>query len=687
VNRRPTPAESVDTRLPCAFSAYCLALVSHARKSPVSIILGVTFLCALLFLIYRPLLPGSFLMDDHRLIKDDNGLTNGQFTPFSIWFQTDFTLSSLALWWQWRVWGENPAGYHVVNILLHGFSAALLWRLLARLKIPGAWLAAAVFAVHPVCVNSVARIAEIKNTLSLPFFLLSLLLYLRYEAQSTLPASRDSASRQTWFSGCHLASLWYGFSLVAFVLALLAKTSTVMLPGLLLCFAAWRHQRVTRQDLLSAGPFFLLALGFGLLSVWFQKHQALAHAGRSIPPETAWERLAAAGQVVWFYLAKALWPVNLNLVYPRWNLDPTRWSAFLPVFCWFCLFAFCWRFRRQWGQPVLLGLGCFIVALFPTLGFFDSQFLTMWQVSDHLQYLPLIAPVALAVAGLAVLAGPRMFIGIGAALLLVLCLLAGQRATVFASDESLLRDTLAKNPAAADAHNDLGVILAKRRDYTAATAHFMTAVQLDPDHSGAHSNLGQALALTGHFVAAEPHFLASIRLAPGDPLMHQRFAQALAREGKTSQAARQLQIALCLAGQPDAPTRLNLAELLVQTGDFRRAIDQYRKVLSLNTDQPEPLNNLAWLLATAPDAAVRNGAESVRYAEHACQLTSFKQSIMISTLAAAYAEAGRFAEAVTTAEMAIRMQTANGESQFAALNRQLLQLYRAGMAYPAGPAN
>jgi len=687
VKRHPSPAESVDTGLPHAYAAYCFALVSQARKGPIRIILGGLFLYALLFLVYRPILPGSFLMDDHRLIKEDNGLTNGEFTPFNIWFQTDFTLSSLALWWQWRIWGENPAGYHVVNILLHGLSAALLWRLLARLKIPGAWLAAAVFAVHPVCVNSVARIAEIKNTLSLPFFLLSLLCYLRYEALATRPASRDSESRPAWFGVFRLASPWYGLALVAFVLALLGKTSTVMLPVLLLAIAAWQRQRVTRQDLLPASPFFLLALGFGLMSVWFQKHQALAHAIRSIPPATAWEHLAVAGQVVWFYLAKALWPVNLNLVYPRWNLDPARWSAFLPVVCGFCAFACCWRFRRQWGQPVLFGLGCFIVALFPTLGFFDSQFLTMWQVSDHLEYLPLLAPVALAIAGLAAALTARMFNCLGAALLLVLCLLAGQRATVFASDESLLRDTLAKNPAAADAHNDLGVILAKHQDYPAATAHFMTAVQLDPDHSGAHSNLGQTLALTGHFEAAEPHFLASIRLAPGDPLMHQRFAQALTREGRTAEAARQLQAALCLASQPDVPTRLNLAELLVQTGDFRRAIDQYRKVLSSNAEQPEPLNNLAWLLATAPDPAVRDGIESVRCAEHACQLTAFKQSAMISTLAAAYAEAGRFTDAVTTAEMAIRIQTTNGESQLAAMNRQLLPLYRAGMAFHAGLVN
>ena len=157
--------------------------------------LGVLLLFGLVFVVYHPMMPGSFLMDDHRLIREDNPLVNGELTPFNIWFQTDFTLSTFALWLQWLAWGENVGGYHVVNMLLHGLSAFLLWRLLTHLKIPGAWLAAAIFAVHPVCVNSVARIAEIKNTLSLPFFLLSFWLYLRYEALTAKAAGENQNGR------------------------------------------------------------------------------------------------------------------------------------------------------------------------------------------------------------------------------------------------------------------------------------------------------------------------------------------------------------------------------------------------------------------------------------------------------------------------------------------------------------
>src|SRR5882724_3004096 len=189
---------------------------------------------ALIFLLvlvcYRPLLPGSFLMDDQRLVQLDNPLVNGVLTPRTIWFQTDFPLSTVALWLQWLAWGNNPAGYHAVNIALQTLSAVLLWRLLTRLKIPGAWLAATLFAIHPVCVNSVGRIAEIKNTLSLPFFLLSFLLYLHYETSALYPADENQSAAK---SRRNLVASFYGLSLLSFVAALLSKTSTVMLPVVL----------------------------------------------------------------------------------------------------------------------------------------------------------------------------------------------------------------------------------------------------------------------------------------------------------------------------------------------------------------------------------------------------------------------------------------------------------------------
>jgi tetratricopeptide (TPR) repeat protein len=682
MNTFPVLREKVSRRLDFLRRNYFVP-TGKVTRGRVRLGLGILFIFALVFIVYAPILPGSFLMDDHRLIKDDNPLVNGELGPLNIWFQTDFTLSTFALWLQWLAWGEHPGCYHAVNMALHALSAVLLWRLLARLKIRGAWLAAVVFAVHPVCVNSVARIAEIKNTLSLPFFILSFWFYLRYEDLSLNPAGQNPITNH---HRRNHAALWYGFSLVAFVLALLSKTSMVMLPLVLLGSAAWQRGRITRQDFLQIGPYFILSLSFGLMTVWFQNDRALALMGLKLPPESFWERLAIAGRVVWFYLGKALLPINLNLEYAQWKLDPTAVASFLPVFLLFVGFALCWRFRQTWGRHLLFGLGCFVVTLFPVLGFFDSQFLTTWKVSDHLQYLPLIAPVALAIAMLASFINTTIFRCVAVVLVLALSILTFQRAQVFSTGESLLRDALAKNPEASDAHNDLGTILANRQNYVEATAQFSAAVQSDPGNAGAHLNLGQALAMNGKFAEAEPHFLAAIRLKPSDPVAHKRFADALSQQGRDREAIVQLQVALCLSAKPDIQTRLDLAGLLFHTGNARQAADQFRKVLSVNPDLPEALNNLAWLLATSSDGTIRNGAEAVRDAERACRLTTFKRTEMISTLAAAYAEAGRYSKAVTTAEMAVRLQTANGETRLVEINSQLLQLYRAGMPYREKPA-
>jgi Flp pilus assembly protein TadD len=633
--------------------------------------LGALVIFALVLAAYRPILPGSFLMDDWRMVQGDNPLVNGEFGPFSIWFQKEWALSWFVFWAQWLAWGPHPGCYHAVNMLLHAVSAVLLWRLLAGLKIPGAWLAAAIFAVHPVCVNSVARIAEMKNTLSLPFFLLSFWFY--------LPNLNPNPERHA------MAALRYGLSLAAFVLALLGKTSTIMLPLVLLACVAWQRGRITREDLLRTSPFFVLALAFGLMSSWFQKHQQLV--GMTLPFESFWERLAMAGRVFWFYLGKALLPLNLNLVYPQWKVDATAPASCIPDLLFCAVILVCWRFRRGWGRHVLFGLGVYALTLFPVLGFFDSQFLTRWRVSDHLQYLPLIAPVTLAVAGMASLLPVAAFRCMAAALVGLLSFLTFQRAQVFSSEESLFRDTLAKNPAAWGIQSDLGVILAARKNYPEAVEHFAASLQSNPDNPDAQSNLGQTLAAQGKLEEAEPHYLAALKRKPNDPETHKRFATALMRQGRNREALFHLRMALALSSKPDIRMRLDCATLLHQTGDLRGAVAQLRQVLLLQPDSVEALNNLAWLLATASDDNLRDGAEAVRYAEWASRLPPVKEMCVPGTLAAAYAEAGRFADAVATAEKAVEMETADGETRFAAINQQLLRLYRAGRPFHEPPPN
>ena len=636
---------------------------------------GIVVILLLVLICYRPVVPGNFLMDDQRLVQLDNPLVSGIFTPRSIWFQTDFPLSTLALWLQWLAWGNNPAGYHVVNITLHFVSSVVLWRLLARLKIPGAWLAATLFAIHPVCVNSVGRIAEIKNTLSLPFFLLSFLFYLRYEATRLYPTGAKHSSGKPQRNH---AALFYGISLVSFVLALLSKTSTVMLPVVLIGCAAWQKGQITRRDFLHIGPFFFLAAAFGLMSSWFQKYQALAD--EALQPSSFWERLAGAGQNFWFYLGKGLWPQNLNIVYLRWKVDAATFSGWFPIILLAAIFTVCFYFRRSWGRHALFGLGCFAVTLFPALGFFDAQYSVKFQVSDHLQYLPLIALLGLSAAALASLKPLRHAnVLMSAVLIGTLVLLTHQRAKVFSTEESLWRDTLAKNPAAAGAHNDLGIILAKRGNLSEAARHFEAAVKCAPDDPASLSNLGRVLVIQGRLPEARENFQKALQARPHNPEAHENIAQVLTQLGKDQEAIAHFNFALRL--RPKIETRLNLAGLLYKTGDFQQAVAQYRQVLLINPQLSEPLNNLAWLLATCPDHDVRDGSEAVRCAEHACQLTNFKHHGMTGTLAAAYAEAGRFPDAVAACEKTVNLATAAGDLQFAALNTRLLNLYRSGKPY------
>jgi Flp pilus assembly protein TadD len=424
------------------------------------------------------------------------------------------------------------------------------------------------------------------------------------------------------------------------------------------------------------------------MSVWFQKHQALAAAAVTLQPESFLERLAVAGKIVWFYLGKAFWPLNLNLYYPQWPVEITSPAAFLPVLFFCALLFLCWWFRRGRGRHALFGLGCFAVMLFPALGFFDSQFLTMWQVSDHLQYLPLIAVVALAAAGLASLPGRITFQGTATVLILVLSVLTFKRAQIFATAESLLRDSLAKNQDAWPVQNDLGAILVKQGNYSEAMEHFTASLQCKPDNSGAHANLGYLLARQGKFEEAESHFRNALKIKPDDPVVHENFAEALARRGRDREAILHLRAAIIFEPRftPKIEPRMKLAALLYRTGDPRQAVVQLRHVLSLKPDHADALNNLAWLLATCSDDRLRDGAEAVQCAERACQLTGFKQAGMVGTLAAAYAEAGRFPEAVATAESAVKLATAAGDPQFADVNRRLLTIYQVGKPWHEPPA-
>ncbi len=588
---------------------------------------------------YWPATHAGFIWDDKPLITENRLVRAGDGLR-RFWFTTeppDYYPLTWSVWWlEWRLWGNNPTGYHLLNVLLHAANAVLVWQALQRLKVAGAWVAALVFAVHPVNVATVAWISEQKNTLSLLFFLIACLLYLRF----------DDESRRRW----------YWLSLAAFLLALLSKTAVVMLPVVLLLCVWWRRRQLRTKDWLLSAPFFLVSLVFGLVTIWFQSQRALE--GAVVRPEGFWERLAAAGWVPWFYLWKALWPVDLMVIYPKWRVEPSQWLSYAPGLAWLICFAVCYRKRTSWGRPLLFGLGYFVGMLFPVLGFFDQGFYVYALVADHWQYHAIIGVIAVVVAAWGPLLRGNWQHGIGAAVVLLLAVGTWKRAGVYKHDETLWLDNVARNPSAwtynnlanslreagktaealpyferavqlgpdlapirynygvalrlagriqeeiaqyrraleinpkyAEVHYNLGLALWQAGNQAEAMRHWELAVQSKPDMTDAHNNLGVALGRIGRAEEELWHYQQAVRIDPTYAKARNNLADALARRGRTQEAIEQYRQTLRL--QPDlAQARCSLGLLLAAERRFEEAMSQYREALRIQPDYADAWNAL-----------------------------------------------------------------------------------------------
>jgi tetratricopeptide (TPR) repeat protein len=587
--------------------------------------LGFAFV---LLAVYWPALHGGLVWDD------DAHLTRADLRPLAglerIWFEPGATqqyypLLHSAFWLEHRLWGDDPAGYHLLNLLLHAGAAVLVGLILRRLAVPGAALAAAVFALHPVMVESVAWISEQKNTLSAVFELGALFVYLRFDVGRR---RRD-----------------YALATALFGLALLSKTVAAMLPVVLLVLLWWRRGRLEwRRDVLPLAPWLAAGGGAGLFTAWVERvwigaqGPAFALGGM--------ERLLLAGRAPWFYFAKLLWPTGLTFIYPRWGLNPADgWQWLFPaatVATLACLVW--WAGRRPTGRAALAGGLVFLAALFPALGFFAVYPFRYSFVADHFQYLASLGVLVPVVAGLA---GPlarwrplARAVGVGA-ILGPLAWLTWRQSHVFAGEEALCHATMAQNPGWA--HNTLGIDLLNLGHLDEAVAQFQQALQARPDYVDAHNDLGIALF----------------------------------QKGRTDEAVAQFQQALLI--EPDyADAHYNLAIALLQKGRTGEAISQYQHALQIRPFYWEALNNLALLLATLPQASLRDGHKAVELARQAEQITGEDNPVVLGTLAAAYAESGRFPEATATARRAVQLAAGRHNDAMAATLQAQLNLYQAG---------
>jgi tetratricopeptide (TPR) repeat protein len=551
-NAKPRSADRTTS-----FARSCLAW-----RGPRRAVAGALALVVVALVAYAPVLQGGFLWDDDTMLYRNpailapDGLTDIWFTST---LSTYFPLTSSMFWVEWRLWGRNPVGYRIVNVLLHALGATLLWRLLARLRVPGAWVAAAVFAVHPVAVASVGWIAERKNTLSLPLFLFALLAAVRFE---------DESRRG-----------WYAVALGAFALALLAKTSVVMLPVVLVGLAWYRRGAVTRRDLVRTMPFFVVASVLGVVTVLYQGEGAMR-------PEGVASRVAATAWAVWFYLGKALLPLNLAMVYPRWDVQPSSLLAWLPLAALAIVVGVVWRSRADWRWPALAAFGYFVALLLPVLGLVGWSFHQHSLVSDHLQYAALAGPIVLVVGATASALERRRVavavrIALAATVLVTLASLTWVRATVFQTEETLWRDTLARSPSSWAAQNNYGRILADRGESAAAERHYREALRLLPAYAHAHNNLGIVLGRQGRDAAAERHYREAIRLDAAYGEAYTNLGNLLARTDRVAAAVAAQQTAARL--DPDVPEVWNNLGLgLAELGRVDEALAAFDHALRLN---------------------------------------------------------------------------------------------------------
>ena len=506
-----------------------------------TVFLALVIVAAALW-IYWPALNGDWLWDDEELITANSKLRSLQ-GLWRIWFAAPpdkWPLTSTLLWIEWQLWGNEPLGYHLCNLALHILSGFLIWRLFNRLGLRWGWFGGFLFVIHPLAVESVAWASEIKNTLSLPLFLLS------FDAWLDAEEKKSSYQRSVFF----------------YCLAMLAKTSTIMLPLVLLLYCWWKRGRITRQELIQTIPYFFIAVMLGLYSVYFQSpEQGVEVGGFST-------RLIGAGSAIFFYLGKFIFPATLMPIYPRWNLDTPSFLQVmaLPTLV-VLLFGF-WTQRKGWGRHVLFGFGFFLLNLLPVVGLVRmTNDNVLPSVADHLCYIPPIGLIGLIVLGLEQLYGrlsllPYLLsIGALAAVLAMGLLLweSNSYARLFSNQETFWTYNISHNPNALFAYYNLGNVLMKTGRYPEAIKQFEQVLKIGPDHPDPHNNLGVLFLRTGRYPEAIKQFEQALKIDSSNPVTHNNFGVALVESGRPPEAIMQFEQALRL--KPEyADARKNLDE-------------------------------------------------------------------------------------------------------------------------------
>ena len=583
------------------------------------------FFCLILAVVtlmaYNPAWHGQLLWDDDNCstppeLRSVEGLRR-------IWFQPRATAQYYPLlytsyWVQQRLWGDSPTGYHLINLLLHIGCVVLVLKILRFLRIPGAELAAIIWALHPVNVETVAWIAERKNMLSGIFALGATLSYLKFD---------DTRSRRN-----------YALAIGLFLFGLFSKTAIVTFPLAWLVILWWQRGKILwRRDVVPATPFVCLSLASGLVTRWFE-NVGIGYKSKILDLSLL-DRCLIAARSFWFQLSKLFWPSNLTFVYPRWDISAGVWWQYLFPIGVLVLLVILWSLRR-WSRAPLAGVLVYILLLLPSLGFLNIYFFVYSFVADHWQYLACLGIIVPCASGITLLAGrkkswqdwlePAITVVLGG----VLFVLTWQQSRMYTDIETLYRTTIARNPGCwmaqanlgdtlykadripeamdlfkqalkikpAVGHYSIGNALLQKGRTSEAIDQYKQALQIDPDYVEVHLNLGSALEVRGRTQEAIEHYEQALRIEPGFASAHNNLGHALVQTGRTLEAIDHYKEALRITPN-SVDAHINLADALAQMGRTSEAIEQLKAVLQINPidfDARNKLTKLEALQKTAP---------------------------------------------------------------------------------------
>ena len=597
---------------------------------------------ALGLLVVVPYLPamlwGGFVWDDRIItnaepVQEVSGLWQIWFSPSAIGEGHYWPIVYTTFWLEHKLWGYDPAGYHVVNVLLHLANTLLLWHLLRRLAVPGAWVVAAVFAVHPLHVESVAWVIERKDVLSGLFYLAAALVWLRFVEQS----------RRGWYVG----------SLALYAAGLLSKSIVITLPVTLLIWHWWQQGRVTLTDLKRLVPFGVVGLIITVGDLSFYRSREVLSLDYSLI-----ERTLIAARALWFYAGKLLWPSELAVIYPLWDIrgsDPRAWGYLIAAVA---LMVALWHFRQRVGRGPLAGALFFAVTLSPVLGFVDYGYMQFAFVADRFQYLAgiglMTVVIGAATYGVGRLSGiwQKGALGGAAVVIVVLGMLTWRQASIYRDNEIFNRHIIALNPQARNAHRNLGNALYKQGRYEEALDAYHIAAAQRPNYAKVHSNLGMVLNKLGRFEEAETHLRRAIVLDPGTKHRHSYLGETLYGQGRYAEAIDAYRVAI--EQRPDdVPAHVNLGEALNKLGRFEEAETHLRRAIALNPQAPSAHLNLG--LALYEQARYEEALDATRAAIE--QAPNFFEAHV--NLGGILIELERFEEALRHIDQALALAPSN----------------------------